>query len=418
MVETSPSSVQPDIRTEEEKLFDSLTRRYSDIPEPVPEKDNPNALFANGWGRRGHFALLVAPSGIGKSVISTQILIPWAQGKPALVGSAPLLPLKIAVIQAEDDDTEMAEFRRDHRMGHVAEGMSIDDILKNEKSIYDWSPFFRGKVGDGFLRGLDLALRRQPADVVIMNPLQSYTEIDLNKNKEITEFLRNGIDPLLAKFRVFMLCIHHTNKPQINTNSKGNAFGDDAMAAYVGAGGAELTNYARSVTFIRRCTEKECPVENSFFLIGAKRGNRLGWKDAEGKKTNRRIIAYSDGYIHWREVTKEEIEKAASPTAARLSADETAERLSPEEVADRIAAVIRADWPKSKVWQYCHDKLRKNMSNQDFNDGWKHFVANFRSYGFSKVDSGRGSYHFVHDPDAMQDDLDGLDLNDSQPYFN
>jgi hypothetical protein len=442
VVETTPSPVTPNLLSDEERAFDASIRTYAAIPEPVMEKDNPDALFANGWGRRGHFALFVAPSGYGKSVISTQALVPWALGKPALFGSDPLVPLRVAVIQAEDDDTEMGEFRRDHRLGHQEEGFTMEQILEAEKHVYDWSPFFRGKVGDAFLRGLDLAFRRQATDVVILNPLQSYTDIDLTKNKEITEFLRNGIDPLLAKFHVFMLCVHHTNKPQID-KSKGGAFGDDAMAAYVGAGGAELTNYARSVTFMRRCTPKECPIENSFFLIGAKRGNRLGWKDADGKKTNKKIIAYSEDYIHWRVPTPDEIAAAslsgsesvsgsrgvtpcANPDGRAASPDgRAALDLSPSEAASLIADLIRADWP-AKVWRHCHDKLRSKLPTALFNEAWEYFSRNYKSYGFKMISEGR-SYHFEPDPDftpgndGQTASIDGqavLGQSPEEPYWN
>ena len=422
MVETNPDALPTqDLRTDDEKRFDAGSRGYAAIKEPVMEKDNPDALFANGWGRRGHFALLVAPSGVGKSVISTQLLVPWAMGRPGIVGSAPLMPLRVTIIQAEDDDTEMGEFRRDHRLGHQDEGLALDEILEAERKVTDWSPYFRGKTGDEFLRGLDFALRRQPMDVVIMNPLQSYTQIDLNKNKEITEFLRNGIDPILAKFRVFMLCVHHTNKPNIDT-SKGSAFGDDAMAAYVGAGGAELTNYARSVTFMRKCKPKECGVENSYFLIGAKRGNRLGWKDAEGNRTNRRIIAYSENYIHWRVPTPEEIaeanEKAGVSATARTRSSRSelefaAAPADPSAAADMIAAVISREWPKKGVYRFCFSKLHNCMSAESLKAGWGHFTLNHRAYGMKKVDDSRSAYHFEPDPAAEQE---VFDLPDSQPY--
>lgn len=418
MIETPPTAVEKDIRTEEERFFDSVVRTYAAIPEPIAEKDNPNALFANGWGRRGHFALLVAPSGVGKSVISTQLFVPWSMGKPGLIGSAPLIPMRIAVIQAEDDDTEMAEFRRDHRLGHLAEGWTKEDIAEAEKRVWDWSPFFRAKVGDGFLRGLEFALMKQPMDVVIMNPLQSYTDIDLNKNKEITDFLRNGIDPILVKFRVFMLCVHHTNKPQID-RTKGGAFGDDAMAAYVGAGGAELTNYARSVTFIRRCSPKECKVENSFMLIGAKRGNRLGWKDEDGKKTNRKIIAYSEEYIHWRVPKPEEIAAANSPAAPSGEDGQSAplEPLTPEAAADMIAEVVRAELPPKSVWRVVYSKLHSRVDGKTLKAGWECFTMNHKRYGLKMVADGNNSYHFEPAPAAEPQDLDGLYDNDSQPDY-
>lgn len=413
MVETDTSNLPPqDLRSDEEREFDNLSRTYAIIMEPMNEKDNPDALFANGWGRRGHFALLVAPSGIGKSVISTQALVPWALGKPALVGSAPLFPLRVAVIQAEDDDTEMGEFRRDHRLGHQAEGIPLDDILAAEKKVLDWSRFFRGKTGDGFIRCLDLALRRQRADVIILNPLQSYTGFDIADNSELSAFLRTSIDGILSRFHVFMLCVHHTNKPNTNRQN-GPAWGEDSTMAYCGAGGAELTNYARSVTIIRPCTPKESKLEHSYVLLGAKRGNRLGWKDADGKATNRKIIAYSDGYIHWRVPTPEEIAEAATTPSPTSSAP----NLTPAEAADMIAAVIRADWPKKGVKHYCRARLDAKLAPDTFKSGWEHFTMNHKSYGMKMVEDGRGAYHFVNDPDAAAQDLPNLSDDKPEPYW-
>lgn len=403
MVETDKTNLPPQtLLSDEERAFVEASRTYADIPEPLPEKDNPDALFANGWGRRGHFALLVAPSGVGKSVISTQALVPWTLGKPALFGSDPLIPLRVAVIQAEDDDTEMGEFRRDHRLGHLAEGFTAEEIAEAEKRVWDWSRFFRGKTGDDFIRGLDLALRCQAADVVVMNPLQSYTGFDIADNSQLSAFLRTSIDGILSRFRVFMLCVHHTNKPNTNRQS-GPAWGEDSTMAYCGAGGAELTNYARSVTIIRPCTAKESKLERSYVLLGAKRGNRLGWKDADGKRTSRKIIAYSEDYIHWRVPSQDELDAAAVAETDMRDAPEMTPK-TPAEAADMIAAIVRADWPK-KVWRHCHDKLRKTISTADFKAAWEYFTINHKSYGLKMVDDGRGAYHFENDPDAAAQDL-------------
>ena len=414
MVETDKTLVIQDIRTEAQREFDELSRDYSQIKEPAMEKDNPNALFANGWGRRGHFALLVAPSGVGKSVITTQDVVPWAAGKQGLVGSAPLFPLRVAIIQAEDDDTEMGEFRRDHRKGYLAEGWTIEEVLDAERKVRDWSPYFRGKTGDAFITGLDIALERQPVDAIIMNPLQSYTGFDISKNDQLSAFLRTSIDRMLVKHRVFMLCVHHTNKPATGAaQGKGGPWGDDATAAYLGAGGAELTNYARSVTIIRRCAPKECKIENSFVLLGAKRGNRLGWKDADGNKSNKKIIAYSEEYIHWRVPSAEEIEEAGGASAKPVSRPAP---LTDEEAAERIAAVIRADWPKKRIAGYCRDKLCADMTRAEFTAGWKHLEAHLDDFGFHKVNDGNKAYHFEAILDAKPQDLDGMYDNDSQPF--
>lgn len=420
MVETDKTNLPPQtLLSDEERAFVEASRTYADIPEPLPEKDNPDALFANGWGRRGHFALLVAPSGVGKSVISTQALVPWALGKPALFGSDPLIPLRVAVIQAEDDDTEMGEFRRDHRLGHLAEGFTAEEIAEAEKRVWDWSRFFRGKTGDDFIRGLDLALRCQPVDVVIMNPLQSYTGFDIADNSQLSAFLRTSIDGILSHFHVFMLCVHHTNKPNTNRQN-GPAWGEDSTMAYCGAGGAELTNYARSVTIIRPCMAKESNIERSYVLLGAKRGNRLGWKDADGKRTSRKIIAYSEDYIHWRVPTPDEIEAAkASDSGATGSERSVPADVSPAEGADMIAAIVRADWPMKGVCAYCRDKLcPRKLSRSVFKSAWELFTVNHKSYGLKFVDDGRGAYHFENDPDAAAQNLPAPEEEEPDSYWN
>lgn len=421
MTETDKTALPPpDLRSDEEKRMDALFRRYSDIPEPPPEKDNPDALFANGWGRRKSYSMLIASSGIGKSVISTQLFVPWALGKPGIIGSAPLHPLNVAFIQTEDDDTEMGEFRRDHRLGYQSEKWSDEDIKKGEYLVWDWSRYFKYKSDDEFLKCLELSLRRYPQDVVVINPFHDVMTADINDNTDLKKFVVHGLLKIANDFGVFFLIVHHTNKPNFSNIKQGGPWGADDLAAYAGAGGAVLTNSARSVIFIRRCTPKECAIENSFMLIGAKRGNRLGWKDFDGKNTNKRIIAYSPDYIHWRVPTKEEIDAASGSAASKPSG---ATPLSPEEAAAEIAAVIRADWPKKGVNNHCRDKLCSRMTRQDFAAGWQHFTLNHKSFGMKQIWDSARSYHFEPDPDALAQDLPAIadsqsgDPDEPEPYW-
>jgi len=67
----------------------------------------------------------------------------------------------------------------------------------------------------------------------------------------------------------------------------------------------------RAVMFMRQ-TDKL----GMFELVAAKRGERLGWKDKDGKPTKSKMICHSDGIIYWREPTQEEIEDAESEPAA------------------------------------------------------------------------------------------------------
>ena len=295
-----------------------LIRSYADIPPPPNEADNPDALFRNGWARRGHFGLLVATSGVGKSVISTQDALMWAMGRPGLVGSPPIRPLRVGIIQAEDDDTEMGWFRENHRIGFAAEGYDAEELDAAERSVTDFSRAFAGVPRSDFCETLDCALAARPQDVVILNPLQSYVDADISKNVELSDFLRTRLDPVLKRRRVFMLCIHHTNKPPSATDRKG--WGEDAMAAYLGAGGAELVNYARSVTVVSPIEKPGA--EGFFWLYAAKRGRQCGWKTAEGASTVKKVIAHSSDCVHWRVPDAEELARVLGGTAPTASAAE------------------------------------------------------------------------------------------------
>ena len=54
--------------------------------------------------------LLVGPTGVGKSSLAMQAMILWALGKAAF-GIKPARPLKSLLVQAENDDGDLAEMR-------------------------------------------------------------------------------------------------------------------------------------------------------------------------------------------------------------------------------------------------------------------------------------------------------------------
>ena len=161
-----------------------------------------------------------------------------------------------------------------------------------------------GLVGDSFLSYLAEAQRRDRADLLILNPLQSFAGCDLTKNNELSELLRSKLDPILRDVSAPCGCIivHHTNKIPTNGKERRDWLGDNS-AAYAGAGGAELVNWARAVLTLR-------PHEKAtgyYDLIGAKRGDRIGWKDADGKTTKIKTIAHTEGLMFWREVLPDEL---------------------------------------------------------------------------------------------------------------
>ena len=342
----SADRVQSKIGTQQP---DELAARYSrrrllgDYADPPPEEQNPAALFRRGWLRRGGAAFFISVSGAGKSVAVSQFCDCFAVGRP-WVGIEPIRALRIAVYQAEDDETEVADFRNNIRRGLSAEGWTAAELKQAERNIVYHD--VTGLAGDAFLQFVKYAQERDRADLLIFNPLQSFLGCDINSNADLSDFLRVRLNPILANPSAPCGCVivHHTNKVPSNAKDR-RAWLDTNSAAYAGAGGAELVNYARAVLTLR-------PHEavGYFDLIAAKRGKRLGWTDAEGNPTLVKTIAHSDGLMFWREVPPDEL---ADVEAGRQSAETAEARLHAlavckvngkpyENVAALIAAVMSA----------------------------------------------------------------------------
>lgn len=315
------------IEQEEKALPDPVT--IAEIPEPPPESENPRALFNNGWGRRGHFALLVSVSGAGKSVLTYQTIYAWTLGRAGILGIEPVRPLKIGYIGCEDDAEELAEFRRSMRKGYTAQGWTPAEIANAESCVFDESAAFQGKTGGNFAIRLATVLAVRHYDLIVLNPLQGYTGFDLSSNAELSCFLRQHLDPVLKRHGTMMLAVHHTNKPPNAKDRQG--WGADAMSAYIGAGGAELVNFTRAVMSLMPCEIRGEEKPGLYWIVGAKRGDRLGWRDADGQPVKKRLIAHSgNGLLFWREATDEEKAEAG-----------TAEKRKPEAVAQEIAAALK-----------------------------------------------------------------------------
>ena len=280
----------------------SAARSLDTLDDPIPEEDDPRALFKNGYLRRGGGLILAAQAGVGKSVISIQAAYSWAIGKPFL-GITPVHALKIGIIQSEDDETEMSDFRMNIRKGLIRDGWTQDEIRRAEQNIFWEDKAFLGKAGDDFIATLRTRQMAQHYDLIIINPLQAYFGGDISNNQDASHFFRQGLDPIIKdpEFGCALFIIHHTNKPA--RDSQGNRTGFDAGSAYEGAGAAETTNWTRAHLNLK-ATGK---ADGVFALVAAKRGRKLGWRDENGNLTTKKFIAYSDDIIYWRELAADEL---------------------------------------------------------------------------------------------------------------
>lgn len=295
-------------------------KRLGEFPDPLPDSQNPKAIFQTSYLRKGGFMLLVSTLGVGKSTFVSQGSECWARGLP-FMGFAPAKPLSIGVFETEDDADEIADFRNNFRKGFRAAGWTDVEISESEngENAPTYYPL-NGISADNFLGYLEYCQSNAKHDLIIINPAYDFVPGDISKQDVISAW-KTGLFALMEKHAFAVLLVHHTNKVPCNAKER-QQWNTGASAAYAGSGSMVLPSAARSVVFIR-------PIDNKdglFEMVAAKRGKRLGWKDGEGNPTITKYIAHSDGLIFWREATPEEA-KAASPKSAAAKIPQGAQRV-------------------------------------------------------------------------------------------
>lgn len=335
-----------------------------------PEEENPNALFPNGWFRKGQAMFLTSVAGSGKSVITTQLCYGWALGREVL-GIKPFRPLSIGIIRPEDDDEEIAEFRDSMRRGfRQVYGWSDADIVEAEKRVKMLNP--KGKMGKEFIAYLRRVQRKYHFDLVVINPLQGVSGIDLAKNNELTEFCRGGIDPIIKDedTKCGLLVIHHTNKPPSDADKKN--FGKGSFAQYIGAGGQEINAWMRGMLLLLPTIEP-----GMYELLAVKRGNRLGWTNPPGKKYlfPTKLICHSpkeDHMLFWHEVGAADVPASMKPK----------EKLNPETLATELVEILaKANEPLTAG--QLRDLARERFGRKNGDEAYVFLVKNEDKLGIN-----------------------------------
>jgi 5S rRNA maturation endonuclease (ribonuclease M5) len=257
--------------------------------------DDPNELLRTGYLCRGGGLLLAAPTGIGKSSFALQAMILWALGR-ACFGITPTRPLKSLLIQAENDDGDLAEMR-----DGVIAGMDLTD--EETKTAMENVIVFQENTRTGkafFDYTVAPLLELHHPDLLWIDPALSYIGSNASAQEAVGYFLRNLLNPLLSQFRCGCIVIHHTNKPSKGEEKCAWQAGD---FAYLGSGSAEWANWARAVLAIRSVGSHEV-----FELHAGKRGQRIGWRDGDGKISRARFIGHATepGVICWRDADEPE----------------------------------------------------------------------------------------------------------------
>lgn len=271
----------------EVKLLSALVRHAG---------DDPGELLKDRYLCRGGGLLLVGPTGVGKSSFSMQAMICWALGRP-FFGIQPVNPLKSLLVQAENDEGDLAEMRD----GAMA-GMNLTD--DERKPAMENVLVAREDTRTGnqfFLEVVRPLLEQNRPDLLWVDPALAFLGGESSSQKDVGQFLRNSLNPLLREFNLGVIVIHHTNKPLSGKEQNSWSAGD---FAYLGGGSAEWANWSRAVLAIRSLGDHAV-----FELRAGKRGGRLGWKEADGQtKAFAKLIAHSNepGAICWREADASE----------------------------------------------------------------------------------------------------------------
>jgi hypothetical protein len=262
----------------------------------LPDFDDPAELLEHRFLCRGGGLLLVGPTGVGKSAFVMHCAVLWALGEPAF-GIRPSMPLRILIIQAENDDGDLAEMR--HGVLSALK-LSKDDceIACERVSIATEN----ARTSFAFIKQVvERLLAEHRPDLIIIDPALAYLGGDTNSQKDVGAFLRNQLNPLLTEYQCGCVVVHHTNKPLQGKERSQWKAGD---FAYLGTGSAEWSNWARAMLGIRSIGSHDV-----YELLACKRGNRLCWKDEAGNRSYSKYIAHAkeDGLIYWREADESEI---------------------------------------------------------------------------------------------------------------
>lgn len=257
--------------------------------------DDPDELIKRRFLCRGGSAVLVGPTGVGKSSLTMQMAVMFAIGLPCF-GLTPARPMKILIVQAENDEGDMAEMR-----DGVIGGLNLTDAQRALAFANILIVTEDAKTREGFAAMLDTLLQSHPSDIVVADPAFAYIGGDASSQRDVSPFLRNMINPVIHRHNIGFVLVHHVNKPPQGEQKSQWQAGD---FAYLGSGSAEFANWARAVIAIRSIGS-----DAVFELLLAKRGRRAGWLDDMGRPTNSRYIAYhrEPGVICWRDAEEAEV---------------------------------------------------------------------------------------------------------------
>jgi RecA-family ATPase len=283
--------------------------------------NDPDCLIGRRWLCKGGSLILVGQAGTGKSSLAMSFAIALATHRPWF-GITAKRALKVLILQAENDIGDCAEQYQGAVGGAnltIPERAMLDENLLITRNV--------SAVGPRFIPTLERLINRHQADFVIVDPILSFCGIDVSDQKEVTEFLRMQLNPMLKRTGCVLCAMAHTPKPR----SAGDRDGEtQADLAYSMQGSAEWANYFREVGCLFR-QQGDAPV---FKLSFTKRKARSGMRNAFNDYANDIFIRHArePGVIRWEYATTDEI--APKPQTAAQGDRQKAQK-TPQEAPQK-----------------------------------------------------------------------------------
>lgn len=241
-------------------------------------KADPESVLGNRWLCRGGSLLLLGQSGVGKSCLNLQLAGAWALGDPKLCsilsfGIQPARPLKIVLVQSENDLGDMAEIWQGvfKKMGGAMSEEKRQQLEENLIILRNTEA-----TGDAFVRMYRELANDYKPDICIIDPLLSYIGADIN-DQEICSAFTHRLNQIQQESGVITAMVHHFGKPK--SASQNNVLTETDLA-YQGLGSSILTNWAREVLSLNRVKEKP-KSPPTFRLTATKRRKKAGMLSLE-----------------------------------------------------------------------------------------------------------------------------------------
>lgn len=288
------------VRPSHEEVFDRVVRNASDPALTgvltsaeilaTNTADDPASLI--GYEKRflgkGGSWVLIGPSGIGKSTLTSGIAI-HAAGGQVWHGIKFRRPLRTLYVQAENDSGDIKEM--------LAGAMCAAGLSTEQSKIALENLFWRREcslTGQDFCRSLESSIRATRAELVVIDPLLSYIGDDISQQKVASTFLRNWLQPVLEQTGCIAILVHHTGKPP--KDKKVTNGWSESDFSYLGLGSSDIVNWARAVSVFMAAGVDTGKYQ---FRI-TKRGSRSGMTNQfTGESTQSIILEHSRRGLGW-----------------------------------------------------------------------------------------------------------------------